>query len=124
GRVHVARHQDAEQGAVPHPRRVGDALGVATLSRRERVVIGAGAVMALVVGAYLFVVEPLLTRARDAEAAVLAREAALQRRRLLIGQRARLTEELAAVEGQVDAESRRLLRGPPAPPAPPRPPHP
>jgi len=88
---------------------------VATLSRRERVVIGAGAVVALVVGAYLLVVEPLLTRARDAEAVVPAREAALQRRRLLIGQHARLTEELATVETRVETESRRLLRGPTAP---------
>jgi type II secretory pathway component PulM len=88
---------------------------VATLSRRERVVIGAGSIVALFVGGYLLLVEPLLTRSRDAESTVPAREAALQRRRLLVGQRARLTEELATVEARIETESRRLLRGPTAP---------
>jgi Tfp pilus assembly protein PilO len=78
-------------------------------------VIGAGAVVALVVGGYLALVEPLLARSRDAESTVPAREAALERRRLLVGQRARLTEELATVEAQIETESRRLLRGPTAP---------
>jgi len=40
---------------------------MATLSRRERVIVGAGTVVALVVGGYLFLVEPLLMRARAAE---------------------------------------------------------
>lgn len=88
---------------------------MASLSRRERLVIGAGAVVALAVGGYLILVEPRLTRSRGAESAVPAREAALERRRLLVGQRARLTEELAAVQAQVETESRRLLRGPTAP---------
>jgi len=38
---------------------------MATLGRRERVIVGAGTVVALVVGGYLFLVEPLLMRARD-----------------------------------------------------------
>ena len=44
-----------------------------TLSRRERGIVGAGAVAALVVVGYLLVVEPLLARGRDAEALVPAR---------------------------------------------------
>ena len=88
---------------------------MATLSVRERVIVGTGAVVALTVGGYLLLVEPLLARARDAEALVPAREAALERRRLLVAQRPRLVEELAAVTGQLETESARLLRGPTPP---------
>jgi len=86
-----------------------------SLSPRERLVVGVGAVVALVIGGYLLVVEPLLARSRAAETSVPAREAALERRRLLIGQRARLVEELAAADARLEMESRRLLRGPTAP---------
>ena len=85
------------------------------LSARERVVIGAGAVVALVIGGYLFLVEPLVLRARDAQAAVPAREAALEGRRLRVGQHPRLAEELAAVTARLELESARLLRGPTPP---------
>ncbi len=85
------------------------------LSVRERVVIGAGAAAALVIGGYLFLVEPLVIRSRAAEAIVPAREAALERRRLLVSQRPRLTEELAAVDARLALESARLLRGPTPP---------
>jgi Tfp pilus assembly protein PilO len=88
---------------------------MATLTRRERVIVGVGAVVALAVGGYLFLVEPLLTRARDAEAMVPAREATLERRRLLVGQRPRLAEDLAAVTERLETESARLLRGPTPP---------
>ena len=88
---------------------------MATLTRRERVIVGAGAVVALAVGGYLFLVEPLLTRARDAEAMVPAREATLERRRLLVSQRPRLAADLAAVTERLETESARLLRGPTPP---------
>jgi type II secretory pathway component PulM len=86
-----------------------------TLSSRERVVVGAGVAAALVVGGYLFLVEPILTRSRAAEATVPVREATLERRRLLVGQQPRLAQELAAVNARLEAESGRLLRGPTAP---------
>jgi Type II secretion system (T2SS), protein M subtype b len=88
---------------------------MAGLSLRERVVVGAGAVVALAVGGYLFLVEPLVARARDAQALVPAREATLERRRLLVGQRPRLAEELAAVTERLETESARLLHGPTPP---------
>jgi hypothetical protein len=88
---------------------------MAALSLRERVILGAGAVVALAVGGYLFLVEPLVARARDAQALVPAREATLERRRLLVGQRPRLAAELAAVAERLETESARLLRGPTPP---------
>ena len=86
-----------------------------TVSPRERAVIGIGAAAALFVGGYLFLVEPILTRSRAAEATVPVREATLERRRLLIAQQPRLVEELAAVNARLEVESGRLLRGPTAP---------
>lgn len=88
---------------------------MAALSRREQVVIGVGAAVALAVGGYLFLVEPLIDRSRAAEVAVPAREASLERRRQLVAQRPRLTEELAAVDERLQRESTRLLQGPTAP---------
>jgi type II secretory pathway component PulM len=86
-----------------------------TLSARERIVIGAGAAVALVVGGYLLIVEPIMTRSRTAEATVPMREETLERRRQQIGQKARLAEEIAAVDERLESESGRLLRGPTAP---------
>jgi type II secretory pathway component PulM len=85
------------------------------LSPRERIVIATGAAVALVVGGYLLVVEPITSRARTAEATASSREEILERRRQQIGQRARLAEELAGVTARLQAESGRLLRGPTAP---------
>ena len=60
-------------------------------------------------------VEPLLGRARTVDAVVPAREATLERRRLLVSQRPRLVQELAAVNERLETESARLLRGPTPP---------
>jgi type II secretory pathway component PulM len=86
-----------------------------SLSPRERVVVGVAALVALVIGGYLLVVEPILARSRIAETTVPVREAALERRRVLVGQRSRLAEELAAVDARLEMDARRLLRGPTAP---------
>lgn len=86
-----------------------------TLNSRERIVVAAGAAIALVVGGYLLIVEPLMTRAHTAEAAVPSREEILEHRRDQIRQQARLAEELATANARLQAESGRLLRGPTAP---------
>lgn len=86
-----------------------------TLNSRERVVVGVGAAIALVVGGYLLVAEPLMTRARTAEATAPVREEILERRREQIRQRGRLAEELTAVNARIASEAGRLLRGPTAP---------
>jgi hypothetical protein len=56
-----------------------------------------------------------MTRSRTAEATVPMREETLERRRQQIGQKVRLSEEIAAVDERLQTESRRLLRGPTAP---------
>ena len=86
-----------------------------TLSARERIVVGAGAAVALVIGGYLLIVEPIMARSRTAVATVPMREETLERRRQQIGQKARLSEEVAAVNERLQTESKRLLRGPTAP---------
>ena len=86
-----------------------------TFTRRERTLVGLGSVAAVVIGGYLFLVEPLLTRSRDAETTAPAREASLERRRLLVDQHPRLVHELETVTRQLKAESGRLLHGPTAP---------
>jgi Tfp pilus assembly protein PilO len=88
---------------------------MAVLSLRERVIVGAGIAAALAIAGHLFVVEPLLARARDVDAFVPARETTLERHRLLVSQRPRLTEELADVNQRIETESARLLRGPTPP---------
>lgn len=86
-----------------------------TLSRRERTLIGLGMGTVLVIGLYLFVVEPLVDRVREAKGRTVTREAALERRRLLIAQGPRIAEELQSVTRRLESESARLLRGPTAP---------
>jgi hypothetical protein len=86
-----------------------------SLSPRERLAVGVGAVVALLIGGHLLVVEPILARSRAALTTVPAREAALERRRLLVAQRPRLAEELSAVDARLELEARRLLHGPTAP---------
>ena len=90
-------------------------MSMPSLSPRERLVVGVGAVVALMVAGYLVVVEPILARSRAAETTVTAREAALERRRLLVAQRPRLAEEMALADARLEMEARRLLRGPTAP---------
>jgi Type II secretion system (T2SS), protein M subtype b len=88
---------------------------VSFVSRRERAIVAGGAAVALLLGGHLLVVEPLLRRARAVEATVPVREAALERRRMLVAERPRLVEELAAATARLEAESARLLRGPTPP---------
>jgi len=88
---------------------------VMPLKPREGRLLGLAAATALALGVYFYVVEPLVVRARETEGLTRAREASLERRRLLVGQRARLTAELDAVTKQLDSEALRLLRGPTAP---------
>jgi len=88
---------------------------VPALSPRERTIVGAGALLACAIGGHVLVAEPLLARARNADALVPAREAVLERHRLLVAERPRLAAEAAALGARLEAGSARLLRGPTAP---------
>jgi type II secretory pathway component PulM len=86
-----------------------------SLGRRERTFIGVGLAFVLLVALYLFLVEPLVDRAREAQDRTAAREAVLERRRLAIARGPRIAEELETIRRRLDSESARLLRGPTAP---------
>ena len=85
------------------------------LSRRERTLIGLGVAALLAVGGYLYVVEPMLARQREVAQLIPIREATLERRRLTIAQRQRLTGELEALTRRVEEASSGFLSGPTAP---------
>jgi len=85
------------------------------LNRRERVVIGVGVAGLLAIGAYLYVIEPMLARQREVAELIPIREATLERRRLMIAQRGQLSAELEALGRKVEAASSGLLSGPTAP---------
>jgi hypothetical protein len=85
------------------------------VTRREQAVVGLCLAGAVAVGGHLGVVEPLLTRHREATELTPAREAALARRHLLLASRERLATELAATVAHVESMATRLLPGPTAP---------
>jgi Tfp pilus assembly protein PilO len=88
---------------------------MATLTRRERTLIGLAVAGLLVVALYLYVVEPLVNRAAELAELAPAREARLEARRRLIIQRPRLTEELVETSKAFEEQAARLLPGPTAP---------
>jgi hypothetical protein len=88
---------------------------MATLSRRERSLIGLAMGGLLVAALYLYVVEPLVARNRELAELAPVREATLDARRRLIAQRPRLTQELASAQQGFEAQAARLLPGPTPP---------
>jgi type II secretory pathway component PulM len=78
-------------------------------SSRERVIVGGGAaILALVVG-WLFIVTPLVERARATGELVPERERLLVRRLDLLARRGQIAAELEATSARVDRLSARLL---------------
>jgi Tfp pilus assembly protein PilO len=88
---------------------------MATITGRERTLIGLGVAGAVLFGGYLLVVEPFMNRNAELAQLVPAREATLERRRQLIGQRERVAAEQRALAERLEAESGRLLPGATAP---------
>lgn len=88
---------------------------MSVFSRRERTLIGLGVAGLLAVGAYLYVVEPMLARQRQVAELIPIREATLERRRLMVAQREKLTAERDAWIQKVEAASAGFLSGPTAP---------
>ncbi len=84
---------------------------MAVITRRERSLIGLGVAGAIVVGAYLAVVEPLMNRNTELAQLLPAREATLERRRQLVAQRDRVAAEQQALTSRLEAETAHLLPG-------------
>jgi Tfp pilus assembly protein PilO len=79
------------------------------LSRRERTTIAAGLAVAIVVGGWSFVVEPILESNRRAAELVPAREQVLQKRHDLIARKGAIEAELKSSTERLDAVSTRFL---------------
>jgi len=88
---------------------------MSALSRRERRLVELGVAALLAVGAYLYVIEPLLARQRQVAELIPIREATLERRRLMIAQREQRAGDLAALNRKLEAASSGFLAGPTAP---------
>ena len=80
-----------------------------SLSRRERALIGLAVVAAIVIGTWLFVIDPIRERNRAAEELVPAREQLLARRQELIGRRESINADLASVNARIAAHAARFL---------------
>src|SRR5215831_8797791 len=75
---------------------------IGNLSRRERVTVGLALGVAVLLGGWLFVVEPILEHNRSAAELVPAREQVLLQKRELIARRAAITAELEATTARLD----------------------
>ena len=75
---------------------------IGNLSRRERVMVGLALGVAVLLGGWLFVIEPILEHNRSATELVPAREQVLLQKRELIGRRAAITAELEATTARFD----------------------
>jgi Tfp pilus assembly protein PilO len=82
---------------------------IANLSRRERLLVGLAVIAAVVLGGWLYVVEPILEHNRSAADLVPAREQVLQQRRDLIARHAAITAELDATAKRFDKLSEGFL---------------
>ena len=78
---------------------------IGSLSHRERTLVGAGLVVAVVVGGWSFVIEPILVKHRTAAELVPARALILQTKRDLISRKGTIAAELEATTARVDAAS-------------------
>ena len=82
------------------------------LSKRERVMVGAALLVAVLVSGYLYVLEPRWTEIKDlAENRIPAREQLLAKARARIAQRDTVQGELAQISQAVEKLSQRLLPG-------------
>ena len=82
---------------------------ITSLSARERLIVAGAIVLALVIGGWLLVVEPI--RARNASTAELlpSRADVLGRRRGLVARKSAIASELQAVEQRIESLSTRFL---------------
>ncbi len=82
---------------------------IASLSRRERLLIGGGALVAVLVVGWVGLVQPIRDRYRMAEETIPVREQLLQRRQALVARKAAIAQELEATRGRLDQVAARFL---------------
>jgi len=86
-----------------------------TVNKRERRLIGAAVFVGLGLLVYFYGVEPLQEWRHSAAELIPSREAQLERRRLVVGQRPTLAAEIEKVDQQLQARAPRWLQGPTPP---------
>ncbi|MGH7323414.1 MAG: type II secretion system protein GspM [Candidatus Rokuibacteriota bacterium] len=82
---------------------------IANLSRRERLIIALGVAVAVLVGVWVGLVQPIRERNSRAEELVPVREQILARRQGLVARKTAVAAELGATEARLDALSTRFL---------------
>ena len=86
-----------------------------SINKRERRLIGLAVLVGAALFAYFYLVEPLSDWRRSASELIPSREAQLERRRLIVGQRTHLTAEMEKVDQRLQAKAPRWLQGPTPP---------
>jgi Tfp pilus assembly protein PilO len=82
---------------------------IGSLSRRERLLVGGVVVVAIAIGGWLFVVEPVSERNRIALEVMPARQELLARRLELVGRKEAIARERDAVDGKITTLAGRFL---------------
>jgi Tfp pilus assembly protein PilO len=82
---------------------------IGALARRERVTLALGGTVALIVGGWLLLVQPIQERSSLAEELVPVREQLLERRRELVARQAAIAADLEGTNAQLEALSARFL---------------
>ena len=82
---------------------------IGNLSRRERLMVGLALAVAVLLGGWLLVVEPILEHTRTASELVPAREQVLLQKRELIARRAVINAELQATAARFEKLSQGFL---------------
>src|SRR5262245_40698471 len=82
---------------------------IGNLSRRERMLVVAGAAVAIVVLGWMLVIQPLSDKYRAAAELAPAREEVLAKRQDLVARKGAITAELSAADARIQSLSDRFL---------------
>ncbi len=82
---------------------------IANLSRRERLIVGAGIIAAVMIGGWMLLVQPLRDQSRLAGELVPVREQLLARRQELVSRKAAIAAELQALNARIETLNARFL---------------